>query len=285
MRTFEFLGACARGQVTHRPGPKSFTNALIWALRELRKERVFNSLKLLHKIQNAPDFPKKKQSPQLIPRFSPSDDHIWIAPLNAAKEAFETPLGEYRQPGHEYLDLRFHFYRGVNDTDIRNTAQALSRLIKTKDDDFSAKRISLIKKNSDFKQYAKYWQDFAKGQKRKRSFNDGMPSPLLLTPLSDEGATSSLQLPAPDSVGAPPTLKLSLEVDVESTAMMTLDGDNVGHLEEQPPAIRRRLAYASEHDHPNEGTLYHFKMLMNCTMENCRTFVGRMADKVSYHVW
>lgn len=285
MRTFEFLGACARGQLAHSPGPHSFTTALIWALGELKNEWPFRSLDLVHKIQEAPDFPKKDQSPQLIPRFGPSDDHVWIAPLNASKEAPEGPIGEYRQPAlpeHEYLDLRLHFYRSLNDKDVENTAKAFSRLIEHKDPDFAARRIFLIRKRSlrmDIEPMARHWQDRAR--KRKRSSVDEPASASSLISLRGEVTTSQTHALTTDLVVARPKLKADVVEGFERSAVMAADGDSAMLHDGSPPHIRRRLTNASETDQPNGGARYHFRMLLTCTMENCQAVLGRVADQVS----
>lgn len=87
-RCFEFLGATSSGATTRAPGPSSFSSGLIWALSALAKESDrFTTNKLVNKIREAPNFPKK-QVPVLTERNDLSSLHrIVIAPLLNADEA------------------------------------------------------------------------------------------------------------------------------------------------------------------------------------------------------
>src|SRR5438034_4531070 len=53
-RCFEFLAACTADKKTRKPGPDSFTSALIWALKELVEKPFFSSTELQHMITKAP---------------------------------------------------------------------------------------------------------------------------------------------------------------------------------------------------------------------------------------
>lgn len=64
---FEFMAPSAR--TTRKPGPRSFTAALIHSLQELAKEGGFSTQELLRKIDNAPDFPED-QHPRLHERHA-----------------------------------------------------------------------------------------------------------------------------------------------------------------------------------------------------------------------
>lgn len=87
-RCFEFLGATSSGATTRAPGPSSFSSGLIWALGALAKESDrFTTNKLVNKIREAPNFPKK-QVPVLTERNDLSSlNRIVIAPLLNADEA------------------------------------------------------------------------------------------------------------------------------------------------------------------------------------------------------
>jgi len=144
---FEYLGACGADQQTPVPGPESFTQALIWALNELRGREKFPVSALLEKITKAPNLPKH-QRPALSHRFFPSPDHIQLAPMkqqadSAVSSGVRSEETDYRP--REFLDLRFHFPVELRDDVIVQTAEALSSLISDKA--IKADCISLIGKH------------------------------------------------------------------------------------------------------------------------------------------
>ncbi len=55
---FEFLAACDAEGTTRKPGPSSFTAAVIWALESLYTTPYFSSAQLCTIIFGAPEFPK-----------------------------------------------------------------------------------------------------------------------------------------------------------------------------------------------------------------------------------
>ena len=86
LRSFEFLGATSSDSLTRCPGEKSFTSALIWALKKLVEEKErFTSSELSRRITSAPKFPRD-QVPVLFERSGSSLERIILAPLpDAAK--------------------------------------------------------------------------------------------------------------------------------------------------------------------------------------------------------
>jgi hypothetical protein len=131
---FEYLGACDANQQTPAPGNESFTQALIWALRELSIEGSFPVSALQQKITQAPGFPKT-QRPALAHRFFPSPDHIVLArmedPASCSNQEIPGPTESDYQP-REYLDLRLHFPIPLKDDVLVEAAQAMSFLISEK---------------------------------------------------------------------------------------------------------------------------------------------------------
>src|SRR5271163_3352843 len=87
-RIFECLGAAGAGETTPLPGPKSFTSALIFALKELagndhssREMQPFSSLDLWDTILQAPEFKyRDNQLPILIDRMH-SSRKLLLEPL------------------------------------------------------------------------------------------------------------------------------------------------------------------------------------------------------------
>jgi len=148
---FEYLGACSADEVTATPGCESFTEALIWALQELRKESAgsFPTSALQQKIKKAPGFPKN-QYPPLGHRIEASPDHIHIAPHNPDYDASQSlqrvPSVERPPTASEYFDLRFH-YSEITDKVIVKTAHILNRALQAEHEDkLPASRITFLKR-------------------------------------------------------------------------------------------------------------------------------------------
>lgn len=57
-RAYEFLAATAPKSTTPKPGPRSFTSALIHSMKDLAKSGSFNTQELVSRIKSAPNFPK-----------------------------------------------------------------------------------------------------------------------------------------------------------------------------------------------------------------------------------
>lgn len=79
-RIFQCLGACESDQRTRSSGDRSFTTAMIWALKELAKESSFPVTKLVKKIEAHVGFPHNDQRPVLFGgRFAPASANIHLA--------------------------------------------------------------------------------------------------------------------------------------------------------------------------------------------------------------
>lgn len=128
-RSFEFLGACSRQELTQEPGPRSFTTALIWALSNLKHNRSgFDSETLRRKICEAPRFPNKEQQPVLFDRLaSHREQHVWITPFS--RDGVTPRGGPQNKKDHnmmfEHIHLQFHFNRPQNDKDLAKLAKDL----------------------------------------------------------------------------------------------------------------------------------------------------------------
>ena len=183
---FEFIAACGVDEKAALPGETSFTNALMWALKELKTglQYPFMSKSLVDKIKTCPSL-AKDQKPELRRRDYHADGTVWIAPLDTPKlELQSESKAERREVDHEYIDLRLSFYRRVKPEDAGSIAKHLSRLVQD-EKDFAAKHIDLINVSDPVSKYAKIWKDTtAEGRKRKNSSvslqTDGMISPTTL---------------------------------------------------------------------------------------------------------
>lgn len=79
-RIFQCLGACESRQQTRSSGERSFTTAMIWALKELAKGSSFPVTKLVKKIEAHARFPHNDQRPVLFGgRFAPASANIHLA--------------------------------------------------------------------------------------------------------------------------------------------------------------------------------------------------------------
>jgi hypothetical protein len=136
---FQCIAACGSMEVTPRPGPNSFTSALIWALKELRPDHHFTSIALLDKIRNYDTLPKD-QHVSLLRRDEHNDELVWIAPRTPENNDSGSTESERRNPSHEYMDLRLNFYRRIEKKDAEMVARCLSKLIH-ENPDFQAKHI------------------------------------------------------------------------------------------------------------------------------------------------
>lgn len=187
--SFEFLAACTKHQRTPKPGPTSFTSALMWALRELRKSKSFNSLQLSEKILEYNGLDKKKSRPILLRPEGRMDSLVWIAPLNLTENGSDALVkSEERDPESEFVDLRLFFYRKLEPKDAENLAKQLSHLVNNKSKNFGAKQISVIQKTSLPAQVILRFQSLHDRKKRKRS----LPETLSPTSLSEYPVDNSV---------------------------------------------------------------------------------------------
>ena len=253
-RCFEFLGACTADQKTRKPGPDSFTSDLIWALEQLAEKPFFTSSELQHMITKAPDFPKT-QFPQLFDRFDPSPEHISMAPLTTRNECVtETP--QYREEldfsQREYLDLRFHFKQKVDDTAIRQTADALRSLLRDPVSELSAERISFKGKYSlrqTAEAAARHWLSRTRG------------ALMLQTPLTPAVSDLETSILDPSPIVTPETSHFE-------TASDAGEGDPL--LPGVPKSPRRHAK--------RQGFLYHLKMLMLCILDGILAAMISLGD-------
>lgn len=152
---------------------------MIWALEALCLQFPFTSRALLEKIKDYEHLPKT-QHPELLRRDEYSDSLVWIAPQRLETNGSAPDPSERRNPYHEYLDLRFNFYRRVKKSDVEMVAKCLSKLIH-ENRDFQAKHIVLLDKTS---AHMKAMMNFVSNvqKKRKGSTSNASLSPTALEP-------------------------------------------------------------------------------------------------------
>jgi hypothetical protein len=163
--SFEFIAACGETERTKRPGKTSFTSALMWSLEKLRNEAPFTSITLVDTIKTYKHL-LKTQHPELLRRDKFADNLVWIAPLISGPQPEAIAKSEHRNPRHEYIDLRFNFYRRVEPHDAENLAKHLSRLVNN-EEAFAAKHISLLDISSTFSKAITVWRKSSTSSKRK----------------------------------------------------------------------------------------------------------------------
>ncbi|TGO63707.1 hypothetical protein BCON_0011g00490 [Botryotinia convoluta] len=133
-RAFEYMAATSQNSTTRKPGPKSFTAALIWALKELVQSKPgkrFSTQELIRKIYRAPNFPET-QAPRLTER----------GPIGPLRKIVLVPLDQQSKSGvrgenstgqtdeiKETLNLRFVFNGRITNKIVRELAKDLTILI------------------------------------------------------------------------------------------------------------------------------------------------------------
>ena len=263
---FQCIAACGSFERTPKPGPTSFTSALIWALEELRPHHPFTSRTLLDKIKDY-DLLPKTQLPTLLRRDEYNDGLVWIAPQRLRKNEPVPNKSERRNPNHEYLDLRFNFYRRVKPNDAEMVAKCLSKLIH-ENRDFQAKHIVLLDKTS---AHHKAVRNFASNlhKKRKRSTTSLNQSPTT----RDPDLASALYT---EELSDPPIGGKRWTVALCSHSLMLFQKDQL------LPRNLKRLRSADLPVEPSEpqNAFYHFRMALHCSLQSVRTQIGRFADRV-----
>ena len=134
-QSFEYLAATGADDTTPSPGDTSFTSALIWALKELSKDRTgrFTTVHLLEKIQQAPDFPRDQKPVLSKRRENPANERIILHKVGS-------PVGgstlngngtvHRNTPQQDVLTLKFVFDARPSETDIRNLGMDLNHVVR-----------------------------------------------------------------------------------------------------------------------------------------------------------
>lgn len=192
------MGATDHKSSTNRPGPTSFTSALIWSLKDLVQTRpYFTTTELYNKIMSeAPDFPRH-QRPILTHRQAGLyHTQLVLAkvPKDGEFETIEYGKNDEQTPSPKtMIELRLCFTKNVEADEIIEVAQSLKSLIDSRK--LNAQRIQWrgYKKFPSPEEYVQdgvqWWRQRARG--RRAGSTQGLsPS----TPIS--GQNPHLVLPA-----------------------------------------------------------------------------------------
>lgn len=134
-RAYEYLAATSAMSTTPRPGPRSFTTAMIWAMKALVEAgEIFTTQKLIHTIINdAPDFPGD-QFPRLSDGVTSCPRKITLAPLNidSKPQSPSIETQEEEDGGTTDLNLRFVFNTPtINKTIVSQLAREISNCLNS----------------------------------------------------------------------------------------------------------------------------------------------------------
>lgn len=174
-RSFYYVAACKEDQVTRSSGEKSFTSAMIWALKELAHSPGFTVTRLVSTLMEHDKFPRDQQEAVVYPsRFGQGAQEIWIAPTHmklaqvTSSPAQESPSGTKREdvkPTANILDLRLHFSDHAHPEHIEETARVLKDLLETRNS-LRFHRITFIDHTSFVEWPARHWLN---GYRRRAS--------------------------------------------------------------------------------------------------------------------
>lgn len=164
-RSFHYVAACKADQTTRASGEKSFTAAMIWALKDLADSPGFTVTRLVEKLMQHEPFPREEQEAVIYTsRFGPGRD-IWIAPTPEKRDpdpasltvdARPSSAREDLLPTADILDLRFHFAQHATVAHITETARMMKDFLDTKQS-LHFHHISFIDHTSFVKWGAEHW--------------------------------------------------------------------------------------------------------------------------------
>jgi hypothetical protein len=160
---FEYITACDKDEYTYRPGKKSFSSALIWALEQLCDQAPFTSDDLVKKTWEYPHLPPD-QRPELRHKEEPSE-FVWIAPIGTNAKPKVLAESVHRDPDHEFIDLRLSYYKAVGVEDAKHLAEIFSKMVR-KDKKF-AKQVTMTNISSDQDTISKVVECWRTNVKRK----------------------------------------------------------------------------------------------------------------------
>jgi hypothetical protein len=142
-RSSEILAAAQAGERTKAPGKGSFTNALIWALKNFARQedlgaRSFTTSQLAHELIKAPHFPEH-QAPSLLERNAYSVKRIVLAPFpregeqgyKGGPKLSETPPKEPLPKRKTHIELRYVFDQHPTQEEIKALQQSVKYMKQT----------------------------------------------------------------------------------------------------------------------------------------------------------
>lgn len=210
-RAYEFLAATSANSTTRKPGPQSFTSALIWSLKHLATTRtgIFSTAELVRTIlYDAPDFPRD-QVPRLCEPSPVCLRKIFLGPIKvgqpgSARETDEVDNNEMISESSEErqdLSVRFVFDQKLTSEMVRELATGLGRLLQDSNVNIKAKAVlwdginHVQFSNSIAKLYAHRWVHKARKASREKTKRVSLISPTQIIPTID---------PVPDLTFEPP---------------------------------------------------------------------------------
>lgn len=211
-RAFEYMAATSQRSTTRKPGPQSFTAALIWALKGMvlsKPGKRFSTQELIRKISQAPNFPRA-QAPRLTER----------GPIGSLRKIVLVPLDQQSISGvpeeknmelmderKETLNLRFVFNGKITKKIIRELAKDVSNLIS--EGDFVASTV--------------LWEGLNTSSSTKKTFRD-VVSHVIGQNLSRKRDRSNLDVTQLSPITpVTPTLQQELTVSSEDSIDVTLN--------------------------------------------------------------
>ncbi|KAB8303958.1 hypothetical protein EYC80_005316 [Monilinia laxa] len=133
-RAFEYISTTQQRSTTKKPGPESFTSALIWALQEMircKPGKRFTTTELVEKIYNAPNIPDC-QSPRCTDRIHKGClRRIVLVPLDeqSTTGASNGRNMEEINETKDTLSVQFVFNTVITNRLIKDLSKYLSDLI------------------------------------------------------------------------------------------------------------------------------------------------------------
>ncbi|PQE30538.1 homeobox domain containing protein [Rutstroemia sp. NJR-2017a WRK4] len=213
-KAFEYMAATSHNSTTRKPGPNSFTTALIWALKEMIRRKPgkrFSTQELLSQIYKAPNFPDN-QSPRLIEGgLTPCLRKIVLGPVDFEHglEYDEEDSAPSQKVTQNFLNLRFAFDRAITTKTVKGLAKDISHLMSQRDlgistvlwEGINSARADLTARDIQrVKSAASVWQDYTK--KRRTQSSSSMEIP----PISPVSPTvTSPTEPTPHDLPMSPT--------------------------------------------------------------------------------
>jgi hypothetical protein len=213
-KAFEYMAATSHNSTTRKPGPHSFTAALIWALKEMIRRKPgkrFSTQELLSQIYKAPEFPYN-QSPRLIEGgLTPCLRKIVLGPVDVEHglEQDEEHSAQSQTVTQNFLNLRFAFDRVITTKMVNGLAKDITHLMSQRDlgistvlweginsarVDFTASEIRRLKSA------ASVWQDFTKKRRSRLSSSMEIPRTSPVSP-----TVASATEPTPHDLPMSPT--------------------------------------------------------------------------------
>jgi hypothetical protein len=258
-RAFEYMAATSHNSTTKKPGPHSFTAALIWALKEMvrcKPGKRFSTQELLLQIFHAPNFPQD-QSPRLTER-GPTGclRRIVLGPMDNenALEYEEEDSAQSPIVIQNTLNLRFVFDRPIDMKMVKDLAKDISNIISQRDLGASTvlwEGINTPEATLQLLKFATTWRNFAK--RRRTGSTSGIERPRISTVLPTVASTTrpmpheSSMSPEESMIGTP----IAEQLPLSPVPVIGMDSDATHAIDDASQSSKKRKSddgelYASE---------------------------------------